>query len=96
MGYETVKGLARKGATVYLGSRSEEAGKAAVARLEKESVGKGKVIYTWCDFGTTEKAEKSGKELLSQINRLDICGVYTVFFFKEILVDDNLVLNGAL
>ncbi|XP_006463657.1 hypothetical protein AGABI2DRAFT_194415 [Agaricus bisporus var. bisporus H97] len=73
MGYETVKGLARKGATVYLGSRSEEAGKAAVARLEKESVGKGKVIYTWCDFGTTEKAEKSGKELLSQINRLDIC-----------------------
>ncbi|KAF5349507.1 hypothetical protein D9756_009008 [Leucocoprinus leucothites] len=72
IGYHTVKHLARKGATVYLGSRSEEAGKAAVEALEKEGIGKGKVVFTWCDFGTPDKAKESGEKLLSQIDRLDI------------------------
>jgi NAD(P)-dependent dehydrogenase (short-subunit alcohol dehydrogenase family) len=77
IGYYTVKHLAIKGATVYLGSRSEAAGKTAVANLEKEGIGKGKVLYVWCDFGTPEKAEESATQLLSQINRLDILGEYS-------------------
>lgn len=78
IGYQTVKFLARKGATVYLGSRSEEAGKAAVAQVEKEGIGKGKVVSTWCDFGTPEKAKETGEKLLSQIDRLDIYGTCNV------------------
>ncbi|KAJ3573316.1 hypothetical protein NP233_g2516 [Leucocoprinus birnbaumii] len=72
IGYQTVKHLSRKGATVYMGARSEEAGKAAVDALEKEGIGQGKVVYTWCDFATPEKARESGEKLLSQIERLDI------------------------
>lgn len=79
IGYHTVKHLARKGATVYLGSRSEEAGKAAVAQLEKEGIGKGKVIYAWCDFGTPQKAKETGEKLLGQIERLDIYGAFSRF-----------------
>ncbi|KAF9443487.1 NAD(P)-binding protein [Macrolepiota fuliginosa MF-IS2] len=72
IGLQTVKHLARKGATVYLGSRSEEAGKAAVSQLEKEGIPKGRVIYAWCDFSTTGKAKETGEKLLGQIDRLDI------------------------
>jgi hypothetical protein len=78
IGYQTVKHLARRGATVYLGSRSKEAGNKAVADLEEEGTEKGKVVYTWCDFGTVEKAKESGEKLLRKVEKLDILGEYSL------------------
>ena len=76
IGYATVKHLARKGAKVYLGSRSEEKGKNAVAKLQEEGIGSGEVIYLYVDIGTPELAKKSAEGFLEKESRLDVLGQY--------------------
>ncbi|KAF8970393.1 hypothetical protein BDZ97DRAFT_1914695 [Flammula alnicola] len=72
IGYATAKYLARKGAKVYLGSRSEEKGKNAVAQLKEEGLASGEVIYFHCDLATPALAKQSADGLLQQENRLDV------------------------
>ncbi|KAF9486147.1 NAD(P)-binding protein [Pholiota conissans] len=85
IGYATVKHLAGRGAKVYLGSRSEEKGLAAVASLELEladlsSKGKdaakrptpGKVIYHHCDMSTPAQAKETAEKLIEKEERLDV------------------------
>ncbi|KAF8150190.1 hypothetical protein B0H34DRAFT_732947 [Crassisporium funariophilum] len=72
IGFSTVKHLARKGAKVYLGARSEEKGKAAVARLQKEGVGSGEVVWFSCDLGTPVSAKASADAFLQLEDRLDV------------------------
>ncbi|PPR08291.1 hypothetical protein CVT24_002449 [Panaeolus cyanescens] len=72
IGFETVRNLAIRGATVYLGSRSEENGKAAVARLKELGIGPGKVVYVFCDLSTPTLATRSAEEFLDIEGRLDV------------------------
>ncbi|PPQ67330.1 hypothetical protein CVT26_007251 [Gymnopilus dilepis] len=78
IGYSTVKHLARKGAKVYLGSRSEEKGKAAVEKLQAEGVGPGEVLLLLCDLGTPSSAKQAGERFLEIETRLDILGARSV------------------
>ncbi|KAF8965856.1 hypothetical protein BDZ97DRAFT_1810022 [Flammula alnicola] len=75
IGYATVKHLARTGAKVYLGARSEEKGKAAVAKLQQEGIRSGEVAWFSCDFGTPASAKKSAEDFLLLENRLDVLGI---------------------
>lgn len=74
IGYATVQHLARKGGKVYLGSRSEEKGKAAVAKLNEQGIGTGQVVYFPCDFTTPQLAKQSAEGFLKLESRLDILG----------------------
>lgn len=74
IGYSTARHLARKGAKVYVGSRSEERGKNAVAKLQEDGVGSGEVIYLHVDIGTPELAKKSAEGFLEKEARLDVLG----------------------
>ncbi|KJA26759.1 hypothetical protein HYPSUDRAFT_1029410 [Hypholoma sublateritium FD-334 SS-4] len=72
IGYATAKHLARKGAKVFVGSRSEERGKNAVTKLQEEGIGSGEVIYLHVDIGTPELAKKSAEGFLGKETRLDV------------------------
>ncbi|KAF8191213.1 hypothetical protein BJ912DRAFT_306073 [Pholiota molesta] len=72
IGYSTVKHLARKGAKVYLGARSEERGKAAVAKLQEEGIGAGEVIYLHVDISTPLLAHQAAQGFLALESRLDV------------------------
>ncbi|KAF9474416.1 NAD(P)-binding protein [Pholiota conissans] len=71
IGYATVKHLARKGAKVYLGSRNEEKGRNAVAKLLEEGIGSGDVVYFACDLSTPLAAKNSAEGFLKVEERLD-------------------------
>ncbi|KAF8956565.1 hypothetical protein BDZ97DRAFT_1941463 [Flammula alnicola] len=79
IGYGTAKHLARKGAKIYVGSRSEEKGKKAVAQLKEEGIGSGEVIYLPCDLATPALAKKSAEDFLQLENRLDVLGMHQLF-----------------
>lgn len=92
IGLETVRRLAKQGATVYLGSRSEEKGLAAVASVEASLANEskaGKVIYHNCDLATPALAKQSAERLADKIDRLDILS--KLFFYDGFLH----LLNGA-
>ncbi|EMD32270.1 hypothetical protein CERSUDRAFT_99662 [Gelatoporia subvermispora B] len=73
MGYTTCQHLARHGAKVYLGARSEERGKAAVEKLKSEglSPGNGEVILHPLDLSDPRKAKESGELFIQVESRLD-------------------------
>ncbi|KAF8168875.1 hypothetical protein BJ912DRAFT_195653 [Pholiota molesta] len=80
IGYATVKHLAARGAKVYLGSRSEEKGRAAVAALELELAAAGTaarltpgaVVYHHCDLSTPAQAKAAAETLIEREQRLDV------------------------
>ncbi|KAF8168876.1 hypothetical protein BJ912DRAFT_1149539 [Pholiota molesta] len=82
IGYATVKHLAARGAKVYLGARSEEKGRAAVAALEREladaagtagtAPGAGAVVYHHCDLSTPAQAKDAAEKLMEREKRLDV------------------------
>ncbi|EMD32267.1 hypothetical protein CERSUDRAFT_88265 [Gelatoporia subvermispora B] len=73
MGYTTCQHLARRGAKVYMGARSEERGKAAVEKLKSEGLGPGdgEVIFHPLDLSDTRKAKESGELFIRVESRLD-------------------------
>ncbi|EMD32269.1 hypothetical protein CERSUDRAFT_88268 [Gelatoporia subvermispora B] len=73
IGYTTCQHLARHGAKVYLGARSEERGKAAVERLKSEGLGpeNGEVIFHPLDLSDPRKAKESGERFIQVETRLD-------------------------
>ncbi|EMD32268.1 hypothetical protein CERSUDRAFT_99659 [Gelatoporia subvermispora B] len=73
IGYTTCQHLARHGAKVYLGARSEERGKAAVERLKSEGLGpeNGEVIFHPLDLSDPRKAKESGELFIQVETRLD-------------------------
>jgi len=77
----TVKHLVRRGATVYLGSRNEARGQAAVAEVERELAmavsgnnqpTPGKVIYQNCELSSPSLAKASAEQFLQREGRLDV------------------------
>ncbi|KAF8191249.1 hypothetical protein BJ912DRAFT_1058489 [Pholiota molesta] len=73
IGYATVKHLAARGAKVYLGARSAEKGRAAVAALERELAdAPGAVVYHHCDLSTPAQAKDAAEKLMEREQRLDV------------------------
>lgn len=76
IGYATVQILARHGAKVYIGARSEERAKAAIERLRTEGLqpGNGELEWLELDLSDPRKTKQSAEVFLSKENRLDILG----------------------
>ncbi|KAH9941219.1 NAD(P)-binding protein [Epithele typhae] len=74
IGYATVQHLARKGAKVYMASRSESLAKEAILRLHREGLGpgNGEVEYLSLDLGDPRKTKASAEAFLAKEKRLDI------------------------
>lgn len=68
--------LARHGAKVYIGARSEERAKAAIERLRAEGLqpGNGELEWLQLDLSDPRKTKESAEVFLSKENRLDILG----------------------
>ena len=69
-----MKHLARKGAKVYLGARSEEKATVALQTLEEEGISPGQVVWLPFDASSPEKAKKSAETFLEKEERLDVLG----------------------
>ncbi|TFK52952.1 NAD-P-binding protein [Heliocybe sulcata] len=74
IGFFTVLHLARRGAKVYLGARSAEKAKAALARLHQEGLGPlhGEVVWLDLNLSDPRDARKAAEWFLEQESRLDI------------------------
>ncbi|EIM89867.1 NAD-P-binding protein [Stereum hirsutum FP-91666 SS1] len=75
IGFETALQLAKRGAKVYLGCRSESRAKDAIARMCKAAPGldlEDRLVWLPLDLSVMKLAKKAGEELLSKETRLDI------------------------
>ncbi|KAI0777279.1 NAD-P-binding protein, partial [Trametes elegans] len=74
IGFATVQHLARHGAKVYIGARSEERAKVAIERLRAEGLqpGNGEVDWFEVDLGDPRKAKQGAEAFLAKEKRLDI------------------------
>ncbi|KAF9057110.1 hypothetical protein BJ165DRAFT_1397449 [Panaeolus papilionaceus] len=72
IGFYTAKHLARKGAKVYVGARTEAKGQDAIERLHKEGIGSGEVVYHECDVSTPQQTKTVALEFMKREERLDI------------------------
>jgi NAD(P)-dependent dehydrogenase (short-subunit alcohol dehydrogenase family) len=80
MGYETASRLASHGAKVYLGSRSQARGEAAVEKyyasplaLKQKGIKKqGELIFFQLDLGTAKQTLDAAKRFLDIETRLDL------------------------
>ena len=66
IGYHTAKFLARKGAKVYLGARSESKASEAIYQLEQEGLGHGQVIWLKFDLSDPRLAKESAEHFLKR------------------------------
>lgn len=76
IGYATVQHLARQGAKVYIGARSEERAKAAIERLRAEGLQprNGELEWLELDLSDPRKAKASAEAFLAKEKQLDILG----------------------
>ena len=72
IGFATVQHLARRGAKVYIATRSEARGRDAVARLHAQ--GLETVAWHALDLGDPRAAKKSAEEFAKREARLDVLG----------------------
>ncbi|KAH9895318.1 NAD(P)-binding protein [Epithele typhae] len=72
IGYADCFHLARKGARVYMGARSEERAQAAIAQLEEAGVEKGKVEWLDLDLTYPKKVKAAAEGFMEKESRLDI------------------------
>ncbi|KAJ7437989.1 NAD(P)-binding protein [Mycena galericulata] len=70
IGYETVKALLLKNATVYLAARSPAKGKAAIAELESET--KKRAEFLELDLADLKSVRRAAEAFLARESRLDI------------------------
>jgi NAD(P)-dependent dehydrogenase (short-subunit alcohol dehydrogenase family) len=78
IGLGTVKHLARRGATVYLGARSESKATDAIKQLEAEGLGPGFGPVKWLNVELSDprNAKAAAEDFLSKETRLDVLGEY--------------------
>ncbi|KAF4616460.1 hypothetical protein D9613_008755 [Agrocybe pediades] len=72
IGYQTVKLLARQGAKVYLGARNEAKAREAIANLETEGLGTGKVEWLDVNLSNPRWAQDAAENFMRREKRLDI------------------------
>ena len=75
IGFTAIKHLAKRGAKVYLGARSEEKAKAAIERLTAEGIGSGQVHHLNLDLSDPKLAKAAAEDFLTKETRLDVLGV---------------------
>ncbi|KAI6169778.1 hypothetical protein EDD17DRAFT_1463378 [Pisolithus thermaeus] len=73
IGYATVEHLARKGAKVYMASRTKEKAEAAIAKLK--AAGLERVVWLELDLSDPRNAKTAAQEFTNKENRLDILSV---------------------
>ncbi|KAI0336796.1 NAD-P-binding protein [Cubamyces sp. BRFM 1775] len=101
IGYATVQHLARRGAKVYIGARSEERAKAAIERLRAEGLqpGNGELDWFQLDLGDPRKAKEGAEAFLAKEQRLNIlvnnAGIMRVPYNidKTYGIQDNMLVN---
>ncbi|KAJ7051079.1 hypothetical protein C8F01DRAFT_1067277 [Mycena amicta] len=71
IGYETIKQLLLKNATVYLAARSPQKASAAIARLERETKGK-TAVFLELDLADLKSVRKAAERFLEKEEKLDI------------------------
>jgi NAD(P)-dependent dehydrogenase (short-subunit alcohol dehydrogenase family) len=76
IGYYTVRELARKGAKVYLGARSETRANDALRKLKEEGIGNGQVEFLKVDLVSIRDSKRAAEEFLSKEDKLDILSQY--------------------
>ncbi|EMD40352.1 hypothetical protein CERSUDRAFT_102762 [Gelatoporia subvermispora B] len=76
IGLYTVYFLAKRGAKVYLGARSEAKAQAAIARLREEGLGEdeGELVWLDIDLSDPRKAKQAARWFMEREVRLDILG----------------------
>ena len=74
IGYVTVRELARKGAKVYLGARSETRATDAIRRLKDEGIGKGSVEFFQVNLASIREVKQAADGFLLKEEKLDILG----------------------
>ncbi|OBZ78301.1 hypothetical protein A0H81_02445 [Grifola frondosa] len=86
IGFATLQYLARQGAKVYLGARSEQKAKAAIERLHKEGLGprNGEVVWLNVDLSDPRDAKKAAEEFLTKEKRLDVLGIEDTMMVNHI------------
>ncbi|TCD65449.1 hypothetical protein EIP91_002662 [Steccherinum ochraceum] len=74
LGFESVKYLAAAGAKVYMGARSEQKAKDAMARIDEElgKEKKGTVEWLELDLSDSRKAKAAAETFVEKENRLDV------------------------
>ncbi|KAH9897849.1 NAD-P-binding protein [Cubamyces lactineus] len=74
IGYTATLHLARRGAKVYIGARSEQRAKAAIERLRAEGLqpGNGEVHWFQLDLSDPRKSKESAEEFMKREDRLDV------------------------
>jgi len=72
----TIRELARKGAKVYMGARSENRALDAIRKLKDEGIGSGSVEFLRVDLASIKSAKKAADEFLLKENQLDILGEF--------------------
>lgn len=90
VGFQTALQLAKQGAKVYLGCRSESRAKDAIARMCKASPGLGledRIIWLPLDLSVMRLAKRAGEELLSKETRLDILSESLSLQFRVVRSD---------
>lgn len=95
IGYHTVKFLARKGAKVYLGARSEVKAKLAIAALEQEGLGSGVVVWLDVNLSDPRWAKKAAEEFLKREKRLDILSMSYTLYLISCWVNYCFIVNNA-
>ena len=75
IGFTAIKHLAKRGAKVYLGARSEEKAKAAIERLTAEGIGSGQVHHLNLDLSDPKLAKAVAEDFLTKEIRLDVLGM---------------------
>ncbi|TCD60880.1 hypothetical protein EIP91_009371 [Steccherinum ochraceum] len=72
LGFATIQHLLRHGAKIYMGARSEEKAKEAIARLDFGPEKKGTVEWLELDLSDPRKAKEAAERFLQKEKRLDI------------------------
>jgi len=86
IGFEVVRQLAREGFRVFLGARNQDAGRAAVEKLNRESAKEGysQVTFIGIDIAQPESIQRAASEFSRESDRLD-----ALINNAAILLDDD-------
>ena len=78
IGYATVKHLARKGAKVYMATRSKARAEAAITKLRSEGLGpgNGEIVWLELDLSDPRNSKKAAQEFMSKESRLDVLSTF--------------------
>lgn len=73
-----MKHLARLGAKVYMGARSQSKAEAAIAKLKAEGLGPGNGEVVWLDIDLKDprNSKKAAEEFMKKEKRLDVLSLY--------------------